>query len=258
VSPRLVLRHALPCAPPAIEVVGEPEDFVGAALAVLDAPVPLPTVRQPSWERPGVRDRRGGGIAGIVGALVHSGEPVLLVVADAVIRARQLAPIVGPARLCSHEALRAHPGLADDAHVVLVDPPVTSDPVSASPGRMVHLVWGDPEVDFSLRIHEREHGLRAPLSEIYRALRDREACEGEELEAALRGDPQAPRTAALAGRALRVLAELGLVHLDREARAVTVPTAERTSLERSAWYRSEQVILDEGRRWLTRSTAQAA
>jgi hypothetical protein len=37
-----------------------------------------------------------------------------------------------------------------------------------------------------------------------------------------------------------------------------VPDAQRTSLDDSAWYRSEQVILDEGQRWLTRSTAEAA
>jgi single-stranded-DNA-specific exonuclease len=251
VSPRLVLRQALRCAPPAIEVVGEPEDFVGAALAVLDAP--LPRASQPAWDHAEVRDRRGGGIAGIVSALVHSGEPVLLVVADAAVRARQLATIVGGVRMCSHEALRADTGLADDAHVVVVDPPATGDFVSPRSGRSVHLAWGDPEVDFALGVHERDHDLRATLPALYRALRD-----GEELEAALRGDPQTPRTAALAGRALRVLQELGLVHLDRDARQVTVPTAERTSLEHSAWYRSEQVILDEGRRWLTRSTAQAA
>ena len=105
VSPRLVLRHGLRCAPPPIEVVGEPEDFLGAALAVLDAPLPTPEIG-PRWPGgplgplpvapgPGVRDRRGGGIAGIVSSLVHTGEPVLVVVADAAARARQLAAIVG-------------------------------------------------------------------------------------------------------------------------------------------------------------------
>ncbi len=262
VSPRLVLRHALRCVPAAIEVVGEPEDFVGAALAMLDEPLPGPSPPHPGWEHPGVRDRRGGGIAGIVGALVHTGEPVLLVVADAPIRSRQLAAILGGVRLCSHDALRADPGLAAGRHVVVIDPPATAaralDLVSLRTGRGVHLAWGPDELDFSLRIHEREHDLRATLPEVYRSLRDRRADGGEALEAALRGDPHRPRTARSAGRALRILAELGLVHLDRESRRITVPDAERTSLERSAWYRSEQVILDEGRRWLTRSTAEAA
>jgi DNA-binding transcriptional ArsR family regulator len=196
---------------------------------------------------------------------VHTGEPVLLVVADAAVRARQLAAIVGGLRLCSHAALRADPGLAEGAHVVVVDPPPSAaaavDLLVNGPGRTVHLAWGAAEVEFTLRMHEREHDLRADLSEIYRALRNANPpalAEGEALEELLRGDPRTPRTATTAGRALRVLAELHLVHLDRESRRITVPAAERTSLDDSAWYRYEQVILDEGRRWLTRSTAQAA
>jgi single-stranded-DNA-specific exonuclease len=262
VSPRLVLRHALRRDAGPIEVVGEPADFLGAALAVLDLPLPGPPPRHPGWEHDGVRDRRGGGIAGIVGALVHTGEPVLLVVADAAIRARQLAAIAGGVRVCTHDALRADPGLATGSHVVVVDPPATAaaaaDLVSLRTGRGVHLAWGPDELDFSLRVHEREHGLRATLPAVYRALRDLETPGGEALEAALRGDPRAPRTAGLAGRALRVLTELHLVDLDRASRRIVVPVAHRTSLDDSAWFRSEQVILEEGRRWLTRSTAQAA
>jgi single-stranded-DNA-specific exonuclease len=283
VSPRLVLRHALRRDAGAIEVVGEPADYVGAVLAMLDAGEGLAFPRdgsrgdgsRPPWPAgpmgplPAgvarrVRDRRGGGIAGIVAALVHTGEPVLVVVADAAIRARQLAGIAGGIRVCAHAALQADPSLADGAHVVVVDPPRTAaaaaDLAATAPGRTVHLAWGEPEVEFTRQLHEREHGLRDVLSEIYRDLRDANPPNpvvGEALEAALRGQPPRPRTAALAGRALRVLAELRLVHLDREARRITVPVAERTSLDESAWYRAEQVILDEGRRWLTRSTAQA-
>jgi len=268
VSPRLVLRQALRCEPAAIEVVGEPDDFVGAALAVLDAPLPQPGPRLPGAAMGSlplgahVRDRREGGIAGIVAGLVHTGEPVLLVVADAALRARQLASIVGGLRLCSHAALRADPRLADGAHVVVIDPPATPaaavDLLAGGAGRTVHLAWGRDELEWTAQLHEREHGLRATLSEIYRAIRALETAEGEALEAALRGDPRAPRSAGSAGSALRVLVELGLVDLDRETRRITVPAAQRTSLDESAWYRSEQVILDEGRRWLTRSTAQAA
>ena len=212
-----------------------------------------------------VRDRRGGGIAGTVSALLHTGEPVLVVGACSRLRARHLAPILGGVRLCSHAALLADPTLGDGGHVVIVDPPATPaaavDLLAPRTGRMVHLAWGEPEVDFSLRIHEREHGLRGPLSEIYRALRNMNPptpVAEEQIEEALRGDPRAPRTASAAGRALRVLVELDLVHLDREARRITVPSAQRTSLELSAWYRNEQFILDEGRLWLTRLKSQAA
>jgi single-stranded-DNA-specific exonuclease len=268
VSPRLVLRHALRCEPGEIEVVGEPDDFVGAALAVLDAPLPQPGPRLPGDAMGSlplgehVRDRREGGIAGIVAGLVHTGEPVLLVVGDAALRARQLASIVGGLRLCSHAALQADPRLADGAHVVVIDPPATPaaavDLLAGGVGRTVHLAWGRDELEWTAQLHEREHGLRATLSEIYRAVRALQTAEGEALEAALRGDPRAPRSAGTAGSALRVLVELGLVDLDRETRRITVPAVQRTSLDESAWYRSEQVILDEGRRWLTRSTAQAA
>ena len=37
VEPRLVLRHAQPCAPAPIEVLGEPADYLEAVLAELDA-----------------------------------------------------------------------------------------------------------------------------------------------------------------------------------------------------------------------------
>ena len=149
-----------------------------------------------------IRDRRGGGIAGTIASLVACGAPVLVVAADAPARARHLAPILGGFALCSHAALERDPSLAgvggDGLHVVFLDPP--AGPVVAR-GRMTHLAWGEPELRFSQQIHEREFALRAPLTATYRALRDAGGAAGEELEALLRGDPRAPRPAALAGRA---------------------------------------------------------
>ena len=254
VEPRLVLRHARPCAPAPITVVGEPEDYLAAVLAELDAP--LPGALAPAPPGPPVRDRRGRGLAGTIAALVASGEPVLVVAADARLRARHLAPILGGFALCSHAALEADPALArDDAHVVLLDPPV--GPVPAH-GRMTHLAWGAAELPFAQQIHEREYGIRAPLTELYRALRATGGAVGGELEDVLRGDPRAPRSAALAGRVVRVLTELGLVSLDRDRQAVGVPAAERTSLEHSEAYRAYGQRLEDGRRFLTGVTAQAA
>jgi single-stranded-DNA-specific exonuclease len=202
-----------------------------------------------------VRDRRGGGIAGTLAALVHSGEPVLVVVADAAIRARQLAPIAGGFTLCSHAALERDPGLAGPGHhVVLLDPP--AGPVRAH-GRLTHLAWGAPELRFAEQIHQREHDLRASLTALYRALRDAGGAGGEELEGMLRGDPHSPRPAVLAGRLLRILAELRLVSLDPELRAVAVEVAERTALERSPTFRDAQARLEDGRRYLTSQTAAA-
>jgi single-stranded-DNA-specific exonuclease len=178
------------------------------------------------------------------------------VAADAILRARHLAPILGGFELCSHAALEREPGLArDDAHVVLLDPP--AGPVRAC-GTITHLAWGPAELRFAEHIHERQYDLRASLTATYRALRDAGGAAGEELEALLRGDPETPRPAALAGRLVRILAELHLVSLDPDSRTVTVPRAERTALERSAAFRAYQQRYEDGRRWLNRETAKAA
>ena len=94
--------------------------------------------------------------------------------------------------LCSHAALRARPAPGDGAHVVVIDPPAT-------PAAAIDLLAGEPagrsiwpggatNYEWAAQLHEREHGLRATLSEVYRALRALETAEGEALEAALRGD----------------------------------------------------------------------
>jgi single-stranded-DNA-specific exonuclease len=181
---------------------------------------------------------------------------VLVVAADAQLRARQLAPILGGFALCSHGALARDPSLAAaDAHVVMLDPP--AGPIRPQ-GAMTHLAWGQPELRFAQQIHEREYALRAQLTATYRALRATGGAAGEELEELLRGDPRTPRPAALAGRLLRVLAELHLVSLDPERRTLSVPVAERTALERSEAYRAYLKRYEDGRRFLTGVTARAA
>jgi single-stranded-DNA-specific exonuclease len=258
VEPRLVLKDARPSEPPPIVLVGEPADYLGAALAELERPL-QDIAAQPRDLRAPVRDRRGNGIAGTIAALVHAGEPVLVVAADALLRLRHLQPILGGFALCSHEALQRDPSLAwaggDGLHVVMLDPP--AGPLRTH-GRMTHLAWGRPELRFAEQIHEREYALRASLTATYRALRAAGAAAGEELERLLRGDGKTPRPAASAGRVLRVLAELHLVSLDLEARALTVPPAERTALEGSPAFRAYQQRYEDGRRFLSEVTAQAA
>jgi len=257
VEPRLVLRRARPCAPAPITLVGEPTDYIAGALAELTAPLQDGAAADPAVLAPApVRDRRGRGIAGTVAALVAAGEPVLVVAADTQLRAQHLAPILGGFELCSHDALRRDPALAGSrTHVVMIDPP--AGPVRTL-GAMTHMAWGEPELRFAEQIHERQYALRAQLTVTYRALRAAGGTAGEELEALLRGDPQKPRPAALAGRLLRVLAELGLVSLDPDMRTVSVPAAERTALERSEAYRAYQRQYEDGRRYLTGVTAKAA
>jgi single-stranded-DNA-specific exonuclease len=137
-------------------------------------------------------------------------------------------------------------------HVVVIDPPA-SDRVEHLPGTgWTHLAWGPAELSFALRIHEWDYALRAPLTDLYRAIRAAGAMDGEACEAALRGDGPQPRSAALAGRLVRVLSELHLVELRREGPALTVVAPPvRTSLERSPAFRAYQRRLEDGLRFLS-------
>ena len=259
VEPRLLLRDARPSTPDPIVVVGEPDygpgGYLAAALAETARPLRDVALKPRDVTTP-VRDRRGGGIAGTIGALVASGEPVLVVAADATERREHLRAILGGFALCSHDALERDPSLAgSDTHVVILDPP--AGPLRTY-GAMTHLAWGPPELGFALQIHEREYALRASLTATYRALRGAGAAAGEELETLLRGDAKTPRPAALAGRVLRVLAELHLVSLDPDSRTVTVPSAERTALERSEAFRAYQQRYEDGLTFLSEVTAKAA
>jgi single-stranded-DNA-specific exonuclease len=264
VEPQLELLSARPSAPAPIEVLGEPADFLAAALTELDAPLepwPPPT----SWEEGGraVHDRRGRGIAGSLGALVASGEPVLVVCADAPRRVRALAERLGGFALCSHAALERDPAIADPyVHVFALDPPAHEHQerllATGPAGAHTHLGHGPPELRFARSAHEHEYGQREVLAAIYRALRDRGGAAGGELVASLRGDPERPRSAAAAGRALRVLAELRLVTVDAERRAVAVPGAVRTDLERSPAFRAYERRYEDGVRWLNGARARAA
>ncbi|UGS36822.1 hypothetical protein DSM104329_03233 [Capillimicrobium parvum] len=252
-EPRLVLRHAQRCTPAPIDVVGEPEDHLAAALDVVDGPLEPPEPVVVPLTR-GAVDRRGVGVAGTLAALVASGEPVLAVCSDTAARLPALSERLGGFALASWPAVEADPALAAPyTHVVAIDPPHWR-------GGAAHatvLAWGVPELHFARQIHEREYRLRDSLAALYRALRDAGGAQGERLAELLRG-PGRPRSAALAGRLLRVLTELELVELDRSAGAVRVPAAQRTELERSAAYRAYQRRLEEGLAWLSEPTADAA
>jgi single-stranded-DNA-specific exonuclease len=261
VEARLVLRSARPCAPAPVEVLGEPASFLAGALAELDAPLPWPPPAPPGGPGRVVSDCRGRGLAGTIGSLVSSGETVLVVCADVAGRLRGLGPRLGGFSLCSWDALERDPALAAPfAHLVALDPPAHAHlhGLAAAGQGWTHQAWGDPELRFAQQITEREYGLRAPLAALYRALRDRGGAEGEELEAALRGEPSRPRSPALAGRLLRVLVELRLVSLDRDRPAVTVPAAERTALERSPAFLASQQRREDAIRFLNEQTARAA
>jgi single-stranded-DNA-specific exonuclease len=117
-----------------------------------------------------------------------------------------------------------------------------------------HLAWGEPELRFAWQIHELEYGLRASLVSLFRALRDRGAVAGEELEPLLRGDGHHGRPPHLAGRLIRVLVELELVSLDRDLPALKVISEVPTKLERSPAYRAYARRFEDGRQFLSSAT----
>ena len=257
VEPRLVLRHARPATRGSIEVIGEPEWHAGV-LAELDRDIEhWPTV--PRATPPAQRALREStnGIAGLLGDLVATGEPVLVLTAHARHRADSMHDRLGGFALTSWAAIEDQPGLAERfPHVVALDPPAHAhlhDLLEHLPGRgWAHLAWGEAELGFARRIHEWDYALRAPLVAVYRALREAGGATGEACEAMLAGDGAQPRSAALAGRLVRVLAELGLVALDRNGPALTVAEpAERTALDQSAAFRAYDRRLQDGLTYLT-------
>jgi single-stranded-DNA-specific exonuclease len=261
VEPRLVIKHARPSRPAPIDVIGEPEFAAGLA-AELDRDL-APRELAPG-QAEAVSDARGTGIAGLLADLVAAGDPVLAVVAHAPYRARTLQDRIGGFAICSWAALEDAPELAAPfAHVVAVDPPCDPrllrllEPSSAAV--RAHLAWGAPELRFAQRIHQWDFALREPLTALYRALRGVGEVRGEAFEAVLRGEGPQPRSAALAGRLVRVLSELDLAALDREGRALrlTEPPA-RTALERSEAFRAYHRRLEDGLRYLTSDTTRQA
>ena len=261
VEPRLVLRHAQPCALRAIEVLGEPDPdgYLRAVLDELGTSIDPPGAAGAAGRRE-VLDRRGESslavLADAIAASPDVGGPgsVLALCADVPRRLEGLSARVGGFSLISYHALERDPILANRfSHLVALDPP--SGPhaaamLGAGPG-FTHLAWGQAELRFAQQMHELEYGLRNSLAAFYRSLRARKRVVGEELERLLRGDGPHGRPARLAARLIRVLAELELVSLDRDLPAVAIVGTAQTALERSPAYRIYAQRYEDGRRYLS-------
>ncbi|HWE32314.1 MAG TPA: single-stranded-DNA-specific exonuclease RecJ [Solirubrobacteraceae bacterium] len=253
VEPRLVLRHSRPCNPGEIAVVGEPAAGGYVAAALSEAGRELPGAPATSGEDRRVVDRRGESPLAVLADAVSCSDSVLAVCADVARRLSGLAERTGGFTLVSYHALECDPGLASRySSVVALDPP--SNPafaalVSAGSG-FVHLAWGEAELRFAEQMHELEYGLRTSLVTLYRSLRQRQKVTGEELEQVLRGNGPHGRPARLAGRLVRVLAELGLVSLDRDLPALTLAGVGPTALERSPSFRVYATRYEDGHRYL--------
>jgi single-stranded-DNA-specific exonuclease len=257
VEPRLVLRHSQPCAPAAIEVLGEPDDYLRVALAELETALqPEPAGAGHGAGARTVVDRRGESPLSVLRDALAGGGSVLALCADVPRRLEGLQSRVGGFQLACHQAIAADPSLAARfGHLVVLDPPAGESErglLLAGEG-FTHLAWGQAELRFAEQMHELEYGLRASLVAFYRALRDRKRAVGGELEHLLRGDGPHGRSARLAGRLMRVLAELELVSLDRDLPALAIAGRAPTALERSPSYRVYAQRYEDGRRFLSRA-----
>jgi single-stranded-DNA-specific exonuclease len=252
VSPRLVLRELWPCAPGAIEILGEGADYLGTALGEVSRGLDRPEPSLATGNRTGL-DRRGQGPLAVLADALAAGS-VLAVCADVPRRLEGLRTRLGGFSLTSYHALEHSPELTGRfEHLVALDPPSCSmhDQLLHVGSGFTHLAWGEAELRFAQQMHELEYSLRASLVALYRSLRLRRRAAGEELERLLRGDGSPGRPARLAGRLIRVLAELELVLLDRDLPALALANGAPTVLERSPAYRVYAHRHEDGRRFLS-------
>lgn len=266
VSPRLVLRDLIEGADAAPALVGEPEPGTDAwEHAVLEAAraaaineISVSTgVRVPVHGGLGAArfdaadDRRGTAVAAVIGSLVATGDPVLVVCADAVARQEQFRGRLAGFAVCAWDELAADPSLAADFdHVVALDPPLDGKQSAVltelSEAATAHLAWGDPELRYSRDALDRDLSLRPGLVAAYRAFRD-----GSSVHAAFGRMP-----ARTAGRMLGVLAELGLVIIASDGLSVPQPQG-RTDLSESEVFRAAAREHEERVAWLSGLTQQA-
>lgn len=256
VEPRVVLRHAQPCASAGVEVVGEPASFWEGVMTEVDAlAAPTPSTSWPaSLAQRTVLDRRGESPLVALREALATGETVLAVCAEVSRRVAGITARAGGFALASHHGLeRAPESVKKVAHVVVLDPPTSAcaAALSRSGSGYTHLAWGEAELRFAWQIHELEYGLRAPLGLLYRTIRARGRVAGEELEQLLRTEGRHGRPPRVAGRLVRVLTELALVSLDRQLPALAVASQAPTALERSPAYRVYSQRFEDGRRFLS-------
>jgi single-stranded-DNA-specific exonuclease len=208
--------------------------------------------------------------------LLSSGEPVLVVTADARRRGASLGgaagldrfsgPGRGPARVIwsgspveeidsFREAIAGGNGLCDYASlavsdgswrpggtVLLFDPPADPDQremAGALAGNVVRAT--DPaSIEFAVSASADRHDLTAHLRALYRALRDQRADSGG-LHQLLSGDPVLPHSPETAALLLRILVEAGAVQSEGsgDARRAGVVSSVKVELESSPVFRDQ-------------------
>ena len=290
VEPRLVVRSLHPLEETENRDAAGPDDdaeWWKAAWTTYEGSAPA-TLQTANRELRTVIDRRGEGALGLLGDLLTTGESVLVVCADVSRRAAVLDRDLEAGRfarrpwvklaahscasaaageadlaLADHGGLAAAPQLLDRfTHVFALDPPASAsgdELLRAGPG-FLHLGWGAAEVDFARAVVEHQHGLRPHLTEVYRALEALDPPECPIPRSALDGAGRHPRGAFLAGRCMKVLAELDLARFQGSSGTVscTITNGKRAELERSETFRACSAAGEEGLRYLSSLTPRAA
>ncbi len=193
-------------------------------------------------------DRRGEGVAGVLGDLLASGEDVLVACGQPE-RWRHgldstLAGLArGRAAIASWDLLALLPALAEPyPHVFALDPPPVEDGpafVTALPGAgLAHCAWGRAEEAVARSTIAARLDVRTTVIRVYRVLREAGPVAADALDPLL--DPVASRAGA--ALALRVLLELSLAQI--EDGTVRLVDAQPTQLERSAAYRTHVASLE--------------
>jgi single-stranded-DNA-specific exonuclease len=251
VEPRLVLRHTWPCAPTAIEILGEGDSYLEAVMEEAERSLEAPP---PGFEADRVvLDRREHSPLTVLADALAAGR-TLAVCTDVTRRVGGLRQRIGGFALSSYHTLEFDPALAVGfEHVVALDPPACPEHerLMRRGTGFTHLAWGEAELRFAQQMHDFEYGLRSSLVALYRSLRLRRRAAGEDLERLLRGETSPGRPARLAGRLVRVLSELELASLDRDLPALALTGGTQTALERSPAYRVYAHRHEDGQRFLS-------
>ena len=258
-----------------------------ATCAAYDNPEPRAPQCARGVERT-VVDRRGEGALGVLGDLMTTGEPLLVMCADVSRRAallwRDLAPErfgreswlrlsarCGPeaaARvrdsgnapvLSEYGAFDADPSLAHRfRHVFALDPPAhreTSEALHLSAREapaFLHLGFGAAEVEFAARVLEHEHALRPHLEAIYRALAALGADSAPRVARAARGKRATPSQRIRGGALPACAGRTSLANFDRSPGTLScrMTNGGRADLERSQAFRACAEAAGEGHRFL--------
>ena len=293
VEPRLVIRSLHSLAHDVVPVTAEDDaGWWDAVWAAYESPQPRAPVCADGAERT-VVDRRGEGAVGVLGDLMTTADPLLVLCADVSRRGALMERDLGAERfgrepwvrlsagcgrdaleraraaaapvLCEYRALDRDQGLLSRfTHVFTLDPPPLAETSGSlrrsadGEGAFLHLGFGPAEVEFARRVWSHEHALRPHLEAIYRALAALGQGSTEVSRALLAGEGKYPRSPVVAGRCLRVLDELSLANLDRSSGTLRcrITNGGRADLERSQTFRASARAAEEGHRFLETLTPE--